>query len=141
MERAKRFSVKVRKADSPSLAIVAALDHVRGFLRDGNYPEKFSFRTMVVVEELVGNALRHGRQDADISLQLTLNGSPDFLAIGIEDNGSAFDPTSKPEFCGPDPLLGGGIGLELVHSWTDRLEYRREDDRNVTRLEISSRAE
>jgi len=56
------------------------------------------------------------------------------LTIEVEDDGRPFNPLNAPE---PDTkqLLGerpiGGLGIHLVRTLMDELEYRRQNDRNI----------
>ena len=58
----------------------------------------------------------------------------------FEDDGVPFDPTIVPE---PEPWTSledaqiGGVGLHLMHSYADRLEYERYDGKNILTLYLT----
>jgi len=57
------------------------------------------------------------------------------VVLEIRDGGTAFDPLSQPS---PDveapPQREGGLGIYLLRSFADEVQYRREGDANVLSL-------
>lgn len=93
----------------------------------------------VVLDEVLSNILTHGLTEGDGSLatvRLAVEGT--VLVITVIDDGPAFDPTLFPA---ADPTLPaedrpqGKLGIHLVRCMTDRMVYRREEGKNVLRLE------
>lgn len=93
----------------------------------------------VVLDEVLSNILIHGLPGSDPShaiVRLALEDSA--LIITVIDAGPAFDPTLFPA---ADPTLAaddrpqGKLGIHLVRCMTDRMTYRREEGRNILRLE------
>lgn len=136
MEPSRRFSAFVASDRDPRSTIVEALQFARDFLSRSCLDERACVKASIVIEELVSNCLRHGGADRDISLWLALNFVGDGLAIEVEDDGPAFDPTATIEFTGPDRETGGGIGLVILRTWGEDLSYQRSSERNVVRLKI-----
>ena len=92
----------------------------------------------VVLEELITNTIFYGLPEGadpeSLHIDLKLEREDGTLCIRIEDNGKAFDPLKRE---GPD-LDGtieereiGGLGIHLVKTLMDQLEYKRVDDKNV----------
>jgi anti-sigma regulatory factor (Ser/Thr protein kinase) len=91
----------------------------------------------LVIEELVANTVIYGyddgRADPDRSIEIRLSRSGDAITLQIEDDGKAFDPVrhaapdTEAELEDRDP---GGLGIHLVRSLMDTIEYRRVADRN-----------
>lgn len=88
----------------------------------------------IVVEELVLNAIKHGRcspPEGAIEVGLRLSGNE--LIITIVDSGIPFDPFKFPA---PDLTGGladrpiGGLGIHLVRSLMNSVEYKREGGEN-----------
>jgi two-component sensor histidine kinase len=71
---------------------------------------------LLVVSELVTNALRHGR--GDIGLRVTFDGERVAGTVSDDGHGFAYHPT------GPDPTSHGGRGLNLVGQLTTRWGLR-----------------
>ena len=98
------------------------------------------FKLTLVLEEAVMNAIAHGFVGMPpphaISVRLDI-GDATVLAE-IADNGRPFDPTIAP----PPDLSSrveerdpGGLGIHLMRTMMDRVEYRRDGGRNRLRLE------
>jgi anti-sigma regulatory factor (Ser/Thr protein kinase) len=89
----------------------------------------------LVLDEVVTNVIEHGYADSGghkIHVSLALDGAA--LTIRVEDEGRAFDPTRAPP---PDldrPLEErqvGGLGIHIVRSVMDAVDYERRDGKNV----------
>jgi len=88
----------------------------------------------LALEEAVANVILHGYDDDDeheIVVRLTPSGGD--LEVEVEDDGRPFDPSQAPS---PDlaaPLADrpvGGLGIHLVRSVADRLQWTRREGRN-----------
>jgi serine/threonine-protein kinase RsbW len=126
----KRFSGEVSAGDDPAPVIVAALAAAEAFAGQSGLGQADTRRLLIIVEELVANAVRHGSGGRDLSFVLGLAPAARGVAVTLEDSGMAFDPTAPREFSGPHPTSGGGVGLALVQEWSDELSYARENGRN-----------
>ena len=90
----------------------------------------------LALDEVVTNVIRYAHEDDGrehpIVVRLALE--RDVLTAQVEDDGRAFNPLEAPA---PDleaslderPI--GGLGIFLVRSVMNSVEYRREDGRNV----------
>ncbi len=92
----------------------------------------------LALEEAVSNTIRHGYSDDqahEIIVRAAIDGGR--LKIEIEDDAKAFDPLAAPM---PDLTLPveekriGGLGILLVRTIADSVEYKREGDRNLLRI-------
>jgi len=103
----------------------------------------FAFKMALVLEEAVSNVVNHAfpeQASQPITIRLEITGER--FAAEVIDSGMAFDPTAAP-----DPNLSlpleerepGGLGIHLMRQMTDRLDYRRDRDRNILRLEKARR--
>jgi anti-sigma regulatory factor (Ser/Thr protein kinase) len=93
------------------------------------------FSVALALDEIVTNVIRYAFDDRErhaILVGLALEGGQ--LTASVEDDGRAFDPLSVPP---PDIEAAiedrpvGGLGLHLVRSLMDSVEYRRENGRNI----------
>jgi anti-sigma regulatory factor (Ser/Thr protein kinase) len=88
----------------------------------------------LALEEMLANVILHGYQDRsehNIAVSLEANGGE--VRVAIEDDGMPFNPLEAPEADLSGPLESrpiGGLGIHLVRSLMDRLEYARSGDRN-----------
>lgn len=105
-----------------------------------DWPLTLTMRANLVLEELVLNTLTHGDTSGLTVIDLELESENQALTIRLSDDGSPFNPlTDAPE---PDVTLPlaerpiGGLGVYLVRTMGEELEYRREDDRNHLKLVV-----
>ena len=96
---------------------------------------KVIFNVSLALDEVLTNVISYGYPEGGehvITVRLALQAAE--LVIEVEDDGCPFNPL---EIAPPDleevpeerPI--GGLGLHLVRKVMDRLEYRREQDRNI----------
>lgn len=100
------------------------------FVRQSGLPTSVSFPADHSLAEHLQNV--HDYSGASgVDLELETDGSR--LRILVSDDGQPFDPTAAPE---PDTTLPidqrpiGGLGIHMMRRFMDRLEYRREGNRN-----------
>lgn len=105
-----------------------------------DWPITLTMRANLILEELVLNTLTHGDTSGLTEIDLELESQDNALAIRLSDDGSPFNPlTDAPE---PDVTLPlnerpiGGLGVYLVRTMGEELEYRRENDRNHLKLVV-----
>ena len=136
MGAGKRFSTQVSAGDDPAAASLAALAAAEDFASAAGLDARGGARLAVVVEELVSNAIRHGAADGAIAIDLTLVAGDGEIAVVLQDDGIAFDPTEQRAFTGPNPETGGGVGLALVRAWANSIGYTRANGRNRIELRL-----
>lgn len=96
----------------------------------------------LVLEEVFVNVCHHAMPNGTGLVELRCFRDGDVFVLEVEDSGPPFDPLSRPA---PDTTTDlvtrnvGGLGLHLIRSVSDGLEYRREADRNVLRIEFRGR--
>src|SRR5215471_4911373 len=91
-----------------------------------------AFKVMVAIEEAAMNVISHAFRGAPPPhrARLRLAFEPTRLVAELVDNGAAFDPSSQAP---PDLTLPleerdvGGLGIHLMRTMMDRVEYRRVD--------------
>ena len=114
--------------------------------REG-WPEAMTYRVHLVLEELGLNIMNYGYEDGDRDdhqIEITLTSVPNSLTIDIVDDGRPFDPLSEA----PIPDTGatmedrpiGGLGVHLVKTLMDEMNYRREKGKNRLTL-VTRRSE
>jgi anti-sigma regulatory factor (Ser/Thr protein kinase) len=102
-----------------------------------------AYRVNLACDEVIMNAIVHGYEDArehEILVSLALDGES--LLLTIVDDGRAFNPLEAPPVdFDTDPLERpvGGLGLHLVRTVMNSIDYRRENGRNVLEMRIGVR--
>ena len=120
----------------PELSVVGPMhDAIHAFLSRAGADRPLVRRVMLATEELVVNAIVHGRAGRGVtSLAVDLRHRPDRIATRIAYDGAPFDPTAarpRPSGTGTRP---GGLGLKLVHNAADAVSYQRRGGRNIVSL-------
>jgi len=93
----------------------------------------------LAVEEALTNVCKYAGRGAPVQAALACTEDASVFAVELVDDGKPFDPTSLPD---PDMNAGiedrpiGGLGVFLMKRVCDAVRYRREDGRNVLRLEF-----
>jgi anti-sigma regulatory factor (Ser/Thr protein kinase) len=118
-------------------------EQVRQWLEGHAVPAGAVYALNVAVEELVSNVIRHAHRDEgrhEIGLSLRLE--RDLAVLQIEDDGVQFDPTAAPapDLDGPiERRPVGGLGIHLLRRMSDRIEYRRDGNRNIVTVHVRCR--
>ena len=101
--------------------------------------EDDTLNIQLVLDEIVINVILHGYEEAgdiqrhEIHVRLTLDDER-LMTIEVEDDARAYDPREAPapDFDVPvEQRRIGGLGVHIVKSIMDTIDYRREDRRNV----------
>ena len=128
--KSQEFLIRNRLPDLETLA-----GGLGGFCLDAGIGDEESGDIRLAVEEAVSNTIRHGYVDSRehlIRVRATLEDGR--IRLEIEDDARAFNPLEAPL---PDVSLPveektpGGLGILLLRSVMDRVEYRRSADRNI----------
>lgn len=95
----------------------------------------------LVLDEMVINVIRHGYEDVGDCgvhhISITLELSADLLTIQLKDTARAYDPREAPppRFDLPIEERGpGGLGVHIVKSIVDTMDYRRERGQNIVTM-------
>ncbi len=117
---------------------LSELERLRTFIDDFSdregLPDEIHYHLNVALEELVVNAVMHGRcepRDGAIRLAMALEAGE--IRIELSDNGSAFDPVQAPPPDLSQNVLSrpiGGLGIHLVRCLIPGIRYERRDGRN-----------
>lgn len=98
-------------------------------------PGRTLYAVNLALDEIVTNIVLHGFDDpAGQELQIVLTALPGVITAQVEDGGRAFNPLEAPapDLTAPlDERTLGGLGIHLVKSLVDKVEYRREGEKNV----------
>ena len=105
------------------------------FTREHGVSEQYASAIHLVLEETVANVILYGYRDArehTIDVTLSIHG-PDVI-LTVADDAMAFNPLLAPPPELDKPLEErpiGGLGIHLVRSMMDDVQYARRDGRNI----------
>ena len=130
------IEIENKRTEIPRLAAIA-----EQFGRTHNLTEDEVANIQLVLDEMVINVIRHGYEDlGDCNLHrisITLELTADRLTIQLKDTARAYDPRQAPppRFDLPIEERGpGGLGVHIVKSIMDTMEYRRERGQNIVTM-------
>ena len=135
----KRMLLLEHKLECRIEVLPALLDAIEGLAGEHNWTDSFRTNVLLVVEELVVNAISYGGRTAEDGwVTVRLLGTPEGLSLEIADNGVAFDPLAST----PEPSLDqdldsravGGLGVFFVRELTDSQHYARINGENRVTL-------
>jgi serine/threonine-protein kinase RsbW len=123
-------------------AAKAFLGHVCDRLvRKKAIPEEVAHRVISAFVEAFNNAVVHGYKGRPVAgaVEVELDVTRERLRLTVIDQGVSFKPESVPD---PDldSLPEGGMGLFIMRSFMDSVDYARDGDRNVLTMEKALKA-
>jgi anti-sigma regulatory factor (Ser/Thr protein kinase) len=93
----------------------------------------------LTLDELVSNVIKYAYEDTqEHQIHVTVQVDGNLMTISIEDDGKPFNPLEAPV---PNLEVSieewptGGLGVHIVKSIADKLEYRREHGHNIVMME------
>src|SRR5262245_16872036 len=102
---------------------------VSQFCREHGFSSEIEGNLGLALEEILVNVIRHGHPEGGKhEIQVRLSRQQDWVIATVEDDGIPFNPLEAPEpdLCSPlETRPIGGLGIHLVKSITDGLEYQR----------------
>jgi anti-sigma regulatory factor (Ser/Thr protein kinase) len=119
-----RLPIEIELASDES-SIPDARRMVAGALRAGAVDEAVTADLLVVVSELVSNAVTHGGGGA---VGLAVRDAADCIEVTVVSDGTA-DVGPVPSWIMPPPGSVGGRGLALVRALSDRVDAASDGDR------------
>ncbi len=112
---------------------------VRDLCKRRRVPNAILYSVNLAVDELFTNVVTHGYEDDEsheISIRIAVSDSS--IEIEMIDDGVAFNPWQDAPVPRLDTPLEtraiGGLGLHLVKSLMNSLDYKRSDGRNCIRM-------
>jgi anti-sigma regulatory factor (Ser/Thr protein kinase) len=114
---------------------------VETFCAGHGLPKSTRFNVCLIVEELVLNQIDHATGPATDCLDLRIDVEPSRVVIVLEDDADPYDPRLAPVFDKTRPLEDRGprgMGLQLVRSMAEEVEYGRVNGRNRLQVAIPS---
>jgi serine/threonine-protein kinase RsbW len=99
-----------------------------------------SYACELAVGEACENIIKHGYEQENAGpIRVKIEASPGEIVVELSDDGPPFDAAKEPEpgYWAPDDPPVGGLGLRIIHSVMDEIQYRRLAQENRLRLRKS----
>lgn len=121
-------------------AVPRAAEQVETFCRERNIPAPVAYKFNLALDETLTNAISYAFSDGRRHrIEVRIEDRDGYLTAIVSDDGAPFDPLSrpKPDIHAPvEQRQIGGLGIHLLRTLMDAVEYRRLDDRNVLTFRI-----
>jgi anti-sigma regulatory factor (Ser/Thr protein kinase) len=115
--------------------LARAFKVVERFADERALPQAVISRIHLALDEVLTNVISYAYDDAGVhEIEVRLEVEDADVVVEVTDDGRPFDPLSVAATEVDRPLAErpiGGLGLHLVRRVMDRVEYRRDDGRNV----------
>ncbi|MGE3319117.1 MAG: ATP-binding protein [Candidatus Berkiella sp.] len=112
------------------------------FLHEKKISDSIINKILLCVDELITNIIAHAYTDKqEHAVLLDCKIQDGRIELELRDDGVQFDPTTQTR---PNVKLSlenrdiGGLGIHLVMTLMDKVEYQREGDFNVLKASIST---
>ncbi len=100
------------------------------------------FGLLLALEEAFVNICSYAYPHGEGAAQITCTGDGDLFVLEITDRGAPVDLLSLPDPDLTSDLMErriGGLGIHFIRTLSDSVDYRREDKRNILRMEFRGR--
>jgi len=128
-----RYKVIILKNDLSETTRLMA--EVTQFGKAHNLPDSIIGDSKLALEEIVTNIISYGYESkGGHKINVTLELKDTELIIKVEDDSRPFNPleTPKPDLEKPlEEMQVGGLGIHLVRRVMDKIEYKRQGDKNL----------
>jgi len=101
--------------------------------RDWDIPRSELRQILIIIEELFSNSVRYAfRDNREHRIEFLLRREGMLFSIEIIDDGIPFNPSEYRPFLVSDPVDtgDGGMGLTLIRTFSDSINYTRKGDKN-----------
>jgi serine/threonine-protein kinase RsbW len=114
--------------------IQGVIEQLNAFGRVHKISPKIIYQLSLSIDEILTNIMSYGYEEEDREIDVRISFKDNSVNIQFSDDGKAFNPT---EFSPPDMDTDleerelGGLGIHLVKSMMDSIDYKREKNKNI----------
>jgi anti-sigma regulatory factor (Ser/Thr protein kinase) len=132
------FAIKNKLAEIENLN-----ESIVVYCRDNSIPDEVCYEVRLALEEAISNTIKYGYQDEQVhTIHVRAGIETSVLILEIEDDAIAFNPleAQAPDLSLPiekKPI--GRLGIYLMRSVMDDIDYKRAEGKNILRLTKSFR--
>jgi len=122
--------------------IMEVVEDLEGFLYHAGADRTDVDAVKLALEETMSNVAAHAYRGGGGRIRVAAAVDPEAISVEVRDDGPEFDPLKEepkpPPSGGPEEWAVGGLGLRLVRSMVQGLDWAREDGK-VNRLRMTRR--
>lgn len=126
----------ILKNDYKQLNVLS--EAITDFCRSINTDETFEKKLFLVLDELITNIISYAYKDKEEhKIKLKINKNYGVVTAIIEDDGVYFNPLLQDSIDTKELLEKrriGGLGIHIAKKFSDSMEYRRENNKNILTL-------
>ena len=126
--------------DNDVAAVSRATEEVEAFCRGRGVAEAIARKFTLALDEVLTNAVSYGfPQGGRHSIAVRIEHRAGYLTAEVSDDGAPFDPLAQatPDVHAPiAERRAGGLGIHLLRTLMEKVEYRRHGDRNELTFRI-----
>ncbi len=126
------------KAELTIQSSMEYLEQIRGFVSKAaetfGFEELEGYKIVLAVDEACSNIIRHGYgKSSDEKLHIVIQASDNRFTVTVNDSGKTYDIRTHPL---PDmeaylaAKKSGGLGIKLIRSLVDEIEYEQSNGEN-----------
>ncbi len=123
------------------------LERVNTLISDLKSPWRLSdslqFNLELSLEEIISNIIHYGFPDEkEHNIEIYFEQEDKVFTVRITDDGIPFDPLQKTAEGELDKPLEerqiGGLGIHFVRELSNKMEYKRKQDKNILTIELNN---
>ncbi len=126
--------------DNDVSAVSRATEQVEAFCRRRGVAEAIARKFTLALDETLTNAVSYGFPEGGRhSIAVRIEHRAGTLTALVSDDGAPFDPLAQPAADIHAPIAErriGGLGIHLLRTLMEKVEYRRHGDRNELTFRI-----
>ena len=129
----KDFAIKNDLSEIETLS-----EAITNYCKDNGVTEEVCYDIRLALEEAISNTIKYGYDDHDVhTIHVRVEVNNQEVLLEIEDDARVFNPLEAPA---PNLALPveqkpiGSLGIYLMRSVMDRVDYERSGTRNILRL-------
>ena len=133
MSTARTLRIDLRADELPRLAVA-----VEEMAASEAWSPDLAFQVQLALDEISDNLVQHRTEAQSTYMEVALVSDEQTVTVTVVDDGIAFDPIVDAPAADVTSELKdrpvGGLGLHLIRTLLDEVNYRREDGKNVLTL-------
>ena len=124
-----RQSILLRNTTSDSGKLS---DFLATYAKSFNIPDESYNDLRLIVEEVFVNIASYACMENEQKIKIELNSTSTEINVTFTDSGITFNPLTDATECKEtDDYCDGGMGIQIIRSLSDHLDYKRIEQHNV----------